>query len=114
MSAFDERDFQAFLKHFFIAIHSRYDIERPAAQRLIRRKLAVITQLEEQRQEAINKLHDRDEMLKRLAVEYVSLGRECEKEHMTDAAIRNYEKALELYPEAHEASRRIKVLKKKK
>lgn len=113
MSAFDERDFQAFLKHFFIAIHSRYDIERPAAQRLIRRKLAVITQLEEQRQEAINKLHDRDEMLKRLAVEYVSLGRECEKEHMTDAAIRNYEKALELYPEAHEASRRIKVLKKK-
>ena len=40
------------------------------------------------------------------------MGRECEREHMTDAGIRNYEKALELYPEAGDAQRRLKKLKK--
>jgi hypothetical protein len=33
---------------------------------------------------------------------------------MPEAAIRNYEKALELYPDAMEAKRRIKKLKKDK
>jgi hypothetical protein len=47
-------------------------------------------------------------------VEYTLLGKECESEHMTDAAIRNYEKALELYPNAPEALRRLKKLKGKK
>ena len=32
---------------------------------------------------------------------------------MNEAAIRNYEKALELYPDALDAKRRIKKLKKK-
>ena len=41
------------------------------------------------------------------------MGRECEHEHMTDAAIRNYEKALELYPDASDARRRLKKLQKK-
>jgi hypothetical protein len=31
---------------------------------------------------------------------------------MKDAAIRNYEKALELYPDANDARRRLKKLKK--
>ena len=33
---------------------------------------------------------------------------------MTDAAIRNYEKALELYPDANDARRRLAKLQKKK
>ncbi|MBQ5407729.1 MAG: AAA family ATPase, partial [Prevotella sp.] len=37
MEAFDRQDFDAFLQNFFLAIHSRYDIEKPAAKRLIRR-----------------------------------------------------------------------------
>jgi tetratricopeptide (TPR) repeat protein len=53
-------------------------------------------------------------MLKRLAAEYTIMGRECEHEHMIDAAIRNYEKALELYPDAGDAQRRLKKLKKDK
>ena len=40
------------------------------------------------------------------------LGKECEKEHMTEAAIANYEKALKLCPDIPEAKRRIKRLKK--
>ena len=53
-----------------------------------------------------------EETLRRLAAEYVLMGKECEREHMPEAAVRNYEKALELYPEAMEAQRRIKKLKK--
>lgn len=113
VEAFDRQDFDAFLDNFFLAIHSRYDIEKPAAKRLIRKKLGIITQLQQQCHDLQEEITRRDEMLKRLAVEYVILGKECEKEHMPEAAIRNYEKALELYPDAMEAQRRIKKLKKK-
>ena len=114
MEAFDRQDFDAFLQNFFLAIHSRYDIEKPAAKRLIRRKLGIITKLQQQCQQLEDRIRKKEETLKRLAAEYVLLGRECEHEHMPEAAIRNYEKALELYPDAMEAKRRIKKLKKNK
>ena len=56
---------------------------------------------------------EREKTLKRLAAEYTLLGKECEQEHMADAAIRNYEKALLLYPDAYDAKRRLEKLKKK-
>ena len=59
-----------------------------------------------------NELEAKREMLKRLAAEYTILGRECEHEHMPEAAIRNYQKALELYPDAGDAQRRLKKLQK--
>ena len=114
MEAFDRQDFDTFLQNFFLAIHSRYDIEKPAAKRLIRRKLGIITKLQQQCQQLEDRIRKKEETLKRLAAEYVLLGRECEHEHMPEAAIRNYEKALELYPDAMEAKRRIKKLKKDK
>ena len=114
MEAFDRQDFDAFLQNFFLAIHSRYDIEKPAAKRLIRRKLGIITKLQQQCQQLEDRIRKKEETLKRLAAEYVLLGRECEHEHTPEAAIRNYEKALELYPDAMEAKRRIKKLKKDK
>ncbi len=113
VEAFNRQDFDACLQHFFLAIHSRYDIEKPVAKRLIRRKLSIITQLQQEVREMQEKMRQKEETLKRLAVEYVILGKECEKEHMNEAAIRNYEKALELYPDALDAKRRIKKLKKK-
>ena len=122
--AFDGGDFDAFLNHFFLAIHSRYDIEKPHARRLIRRKLEIInrqrraiSELQEKHASELqalqSKLDAQNELLKRLAAEYTIMGRECEHEHMTDAAIRNYEKALELYPDAGDARRRLKKLQKK-
>ena len=122
--AFDKGNFTDFLSHFFTAIHLRYDIEKPHIQRYIRSKLGIINR---QRQElarlkaehaaeveALQKeIHQKNELLKRLAAEYTILGRECEHEHMTDAAIRNYEKALELYPDANDARRRLKKLQQK-
>ena len=112
VAAFDRQDFETFLKNFFLAIHSRYDIEQPRVQRYIRRKLGIICRQQQYISELQDEVHRRDELLKRLAAEYVVLGKECEQEHMTDAAIRNYQKALELYPDAFEAQRRLKKLAK--
>jgi len=114
MKAFDRGDFESFIKSFFIAIHSRYDIEKPSAKRLIRKKLNIINRLKKENEQLLSKIKKREEFIKKLAVEYVMLGKECEHEHMTEAAVANYKKALELYPESKEASRRIAKLSKQK
>ena len=112
MAAFDKGDMQAAIDNFFLAIHSRYDIEKPVAKRLIRRKLNSVNILQQQLAEAHALEAQRSEQLKRLATEYTLLGKESEKEGMPQAAIRNYEKALELWPELPEAKRKLKKLKK--
>ena len=112
MAAFDKGDMQATIDNFFLAIHSRYDIEKPAAKRLIRRKLNSVNMLKQQLAEARSLEAQRSEQLKRLATEYTLLGKESEKEGMPQAAIRNYDKALELWPELPEAKRKLKKLKK--
>lgn len=112
--AFDRYDFDGFLKHFFTAIHLRYDIEKPHIQRFIRHKLNLIRQQKQEIEKLKEDIAEKNELMKRLAAEYTILGRECEHEHMTEAAIRNYQKALELYPEAGDAKRRLKKLQKTK
>jgi hypothetical protein len=110
VKAFDAGDYDTFLKSFFLAIHSRYDIEKPVAKRFIRRKLNTINQLREENRRLSEEKRQRDTFLKKLAVEYVMLGKECEKEHMNEAAIANYRKALQLFPDYPEAQRRLKNL----
>lgn len=123
VNAFDRGDFKSFLDSFFKAIHLRYDIEKPHIRRYIRHKLEIINrqkrEMERMKTEheaevtlLKNELEAKREMLKRLAAEYTILGRECEHEHMPEAAIRNYQKALELYPDAGDAQRRLKKLQK--
>lgn len=109
--AFDHGDFDTFLSAFFRAIHHRYDIEKPAAKRLIRRKLGIINTLRQENVELKKEMSRRDDLLKRLAAEYTLMGKECEREHMPEAAAANYRKALELYPDAKEAERRMKKLR---
>ena len=111
VTAFNNRDFDSFLDNFFKAIHSRYDIEKPAAKRLIRKKLGIIHTLAEENKKLKEEQIRKNEFLKKLASEYTLLGKECEREHMTEAAIKNYEKASELYPEAFDAIRRLGKLK---
>lgn len=118
-AAFDKGDMQGALDNFYLAIHSRYDIEKPLAKRFIRRKLDIVNRLKDenaqlkevvrQKDEERNKLED---YLKKLATEFVILGKECEKENMKGAAINNYKKALELYPTHPEAMRRLKKINK--
>ena len=112
VEAFDRQDFDAFLSNFFLAIHSRYDIEQPVVQRYIRRKLGIITKQQTRISDLEKEISRREALLKRLAVEYTLLGKECEQEQMTEAAIRNYEKALELCPDHPEALRRLKKLRR--
>ena len=114
VTAFDQGNFELFLENFYKAIHSRYDIEKPHIRRFIRRKLEVINRQKSEITELKEEIKQKNELLKRLAAEYTILGRECEHEHMNEAAIRNYEKALELYPDAGDARRRLKKLQPKK
>jgi tetratricopeptide (TPR) repeat protein len=111
--AFDKGDFDRFLDEFFKAIHSRYDIEKPHIRRYIRRKLGIINSQKQAIVDLRAQIDFKNEQLKRLAAEYTILGRECEHEHMTDAAIRNYQKALEIYPDAGDARRRLEKLTSK-
>ena len=112
MKSFERRDMQGCLDWFFKAIHSRYDIEKPAARRLLRRKLSQITQLEAEIERLKEEQRKKEDFLKKLSVEYVSLAKDCEKEGFRDAAIANYEKALQLCPDNVTAKRRLNKLKK--
>lgn len=119
VKAYDRGDMQDALDNFFLAIHSRYDIERPLVRRFIRRKLDRVNELkaENERLKEMIKAKERanrkkENFLKRLASEYNLMGKECEKEGMTGAAINNYKKALELCPELPEARRRLEKLEK--
>lgn len=108
VTAFERGDMQSAMDNFFLAIHGKYEIEKPAAKRLIRRKLNVINTLREENERLRDQQREKEKLLKRLAAEYVMMGKECEREGMKDAALRNYQKALELCPEHPEAKKRIK------
>lgn len=112
IQAFDRGDMQQALDNFFLAIHSRYDIEKPTARRLIRRKLSIINSLKEENNRLKEEKKKQEEFLKTLSTEYVILGKECEKEGMREAAVNNYKKALELYPTHPIATRRLRKLTK--
>lgn len=117
VKAYDKGDMQTALDNFFLAIHSRYDIEHPLAKRFIRKKLNKVNELQAENERLREVIKQKDEekkkqekFLKRLATEYVIMGKECEKEGMKEAAVTNYRKALTLYPSHPEAKRRLKHL----
>ncbi len=114
VQAFDKGDMQRALDSFFLAIHSRYDVEQPEARRNLRRKLNVVHRLRAEMAYIKAELERRDKMMEKLAVEYVVMGKECEHEGMKAAAIRNYEKALALCPTLTQAQARINKLQGKK
>lgn len=97
--AFDKGDFTAFLEHFFKAIHSRYDIEKPLIQRFIRRKLGIINQLKEENRKLKEEMQAQRKNLEKYAREYYLMGNECiTKARDVRAALANYDKAIELSP----------------
>ena len=114
VKAFDAGDMDAFLDNFFKAIHHRYDLEKPEVKRFIRRKLNQLSNVRKENQMLREERKRQQSFLKKLSVEYTSLGKDCEREGMTDAAIANYKKAIYLYPDAPEPKRRLKKLEGKK
>lgn len=117
IKAYEKGDIPTALDKFFIAIHRNYIIERPAQRRLLRMKLSKKQNIIKRQQQTIEELQQqlekRNDTMRKLAVEYNLMAKECEKEDMYDAAIRNYEKALELCPDMPGPQRAIKKLKKK-
>lgn len=102
--AFDRGDMEECLEQFFRAIHSRYDIEKPVPRRFIRRKLEIINTLREQNRQLKEQMRIQQEFLKKYAREYLLMGNECiTQAHDTRAALANYDKALELYPDYTDA-----------
>ena len=103
-AAFDKGDMEECLEQFFRAIHSRYDIEKPVPRRFIRRKLEVINTLREQNRQLKEQMRSQQEYLKKYAREYLLMGNECiTQAHDARAALANYDKALELYPDYTDA-----------
>jgi tetratricopeptide (TPR) repeat protein len=102
--AFDRGDMEECIEQFFLAIHSRYDIERPVQRRFIRRKLNVVNRLRSENDELRQKMREQHESLKGYAKEYLLMGNECiTQAHSPKAALANYDKALKLYPDYVEA-----------
>lgn len=110
--AYDEGDFETFFPHFFKAIHARYDIEKPAVVRLMRRKLNLINTLKQEIEELKKAEKEKNKALMRYAREYVVMGDECLKHGMKEAAMKNYDKAVTLCPTYKEAWKKIRKLEK--
>jgi Flp pilus assembly protein TadD/energy-coupling factor transporter ATP-binding protein EcfA2 len=100
IKAFDEGDMEECLEQFFRAIHSRYDIERPAARRLIRRKLGRVNSLRAENEELKRQMKEQQESLRQYAREYLQMGNDCiTQAHSPKAALANFDKALKLWPD---------------
>ena len=101
---FDKGDFNEFLEQFFLAIHSRYDIERPIVKRFIRKKLGIINKLKEENVAIKRKMEEQRASLRKYAKEYYVMGNQCiTHAHDIRAALANYDKALELDPKMVDA-----------
>ena len=99
VESFNEGDFEGFLEQFFKAIHSRYDIEKPNIKRFIRRKLGIINKLKEENRLLKKRFHEQQKNLEKYAHEYYLMGNECiTQAHDSQAALANYNKAIELNP----------------
>lgn len=100
VKAFNNGNFEDFILQFFKAIHSRYDIEKPLQQRFIRRKLGVINKLKEENKKLLERMEQQKKSLQKYAHEYYLMGNECVTQmHDSRAALANYNKAIELWPE---------------
>ena len=104
IKCFDKGDFEGCLEQFFLAIHSRYDIEKPIARRFIRKKLGIITKLKEENRKLKDQMRIQQKNLEKYAHEYYQMGNDCiTQAHDTKAALANYDKAIELYPQFTDA-----------
>ena len=99
VQAFDRDDFRESLDHFFTAIHSRYDIEKPAIKRFICSKLNIISRLKRENEQLKRQMTAQRKQMQQYAHEYYELGNaSILQAHNLRAALANYDKALSLDP----------------
>lgn len=96
---FNKGEIQEAVEAFSAAVEKRNELSNPATQRLLRMKLQRINTQEKQIKELQEKLLSQQEINKEYAHEYYLMGNECvTKARDYKAAIRNFDKALKLYP----------------
>lgn len=98
--AFDQGDFETMLTSLFRGMHARYDLERPLIRRYIRRKLGIINQIKEENKQLREQISEQNNNLKQFAKEYYVMGNSCIIDAKDPhAALSNYNKAIELFPD---------------
>ena len=101
VEAFNSGDFTAAVNLLSEAISLRpADVRHPANIRLAAMKLHHLTSVRAQVDALKSRIADYEKKLLRLATEYVELGEQCRAEGWDiSAALRNYDKAIDLAPE---------------
>lgn len=108
---FDEGNMEECLNNFFVAIHARYDIEKPNIRRYIQHKLNIINSLRKQNESIREGMRKQELKLKKYANEYYQMGNDCiTQAHDSKAAMANYRKALELCPSHTDALVRMGIV----
>jgi tetratricopeptide (TPR) repeat protein len=87
-----------------MAVCKRNELDKPAVQRLLSRKLHLIARQQEEIARLKETLQDNREVLSEYAREYYLMGNECiTQAHDARAAIRCFDKALRLAPDFTDA-----------
>ncbi len=97
---FDNGDTSGAVDDFARALVRKNVLVMPSAVRLLKRKLSVIDTLNAENVRLKEELEECASRFRRLADEYVAMGKECIKSgHDNDAALANFEKALSISPD---------------
>lgn len=97
--AFGKGRMEEAMKLFGAAATKRNELDKPAVQRLISRKLSLINRQKDEIAALKSKLKDNARVLSEYAREYYLMGNECiTQAHDSHAAIRCFDKALKLDP----------------
>lgn len=102
--AFGRGDYEEAVRLFAVAVKARNELDRLDVQRLIARKLAEPRRLKCEVDRLKEEVDSKMRILRRLALEYISMGRDClEEAGDVTAAIANFDKAISLDGENAEA-----------
>lgn len=96
---FEQGNMAEAVEAFTQAVHKRNDLDKELVKRLLRMKLRKINRLEESLKEEKAKRTKLGQSLRKYAEEYYYMGNECVTQaHDLGAALRSFDKALELDP----------------
>jgi tetratricopeptide (TPR) repeat protein len=98
--AFDRNEFRLAVELFAEANRISPEFDKESVRRLVAIKLSAIGNLKSRIADLEDKLNEKEAMLMKVAKQYVSLADQCYTEmEAIDAALSNYDSALELIPE---------------
>jgi tetratricopeptide (TPR) repeat protein len=96
---FNARNFKKAIDAFVEAENTRPEMHKEPIKRLIARKLNIINKLEATNKQLQQIIAEKDKIIQNVANQYITLAEQCCSEmEAYDAAIANYDNALELVP----------------